>query len=39
MADYVTPAFERWRYYTDVPLSIIALGSLPLPLLELSGTS
>jgi len=36
MADsYVTPGLTRWRHYTDVPLMILAVGSLPLLLLEL----
>ncbi len=34
MADYVTPGLERWRY-TDGPLIVLAVGSLPLLLLEL----
>lgn len=36
MPDYVTPGLERWRTRTDVPLTIVALGSLPLLLLETS---
>jgi len=35
MVDYVTPGLERWRRCTDVPLLILAVGSLPLLLLEL----
>jgi len=35
MTDYVTPGLERWRRCTDVPLLMIAIGSLPLLLLEL----
>ncbi len=36
MADYVTPSLERWRRYTDGPLIVLAVGSLPLLLLELA---
>src|SRR3712207_5377770 len=32
---YMTPALERWRSRTDTPLVILAIGSLPLLLLEL----
>jgi voltage-gated potassium channel len=32
---YVTPGLERWRRATDVPLLILAIGSLPLLLLEI----
>lgn len=35
MPDYVTPGLARWRRTTDVPLLILAIGSLPLLLLEL----
>jgi len=35
MAGYVTPGLERWRHYTDVPLFMIAIGSLTLLFLEL----
>ncbi len=38
MPDYDTPGLERWRHYTDVPLLILAVGSLPLLLLELVRT-
>ena len=33
--DYMTPALERWRRWTDLPLVILAVGSLPLLLLDL----
>lgn len=33
--DYMTPALVRWRRATDAPLLILAVGSLPLLLLEL----
>lgn len=32
--DYTTPALVRWRHYTDGPLLVVAIGSLPLLLLE-----
>jgi voltage-gated potassium channel len=32
---YVTPALARWRRWTDGPLIVIAIGSLPFLLLEL----
>src|SRR4051794_21651085 len=35
VADYITPALERWRRATDVPLLVLAIGSLPLLILEL----
>ncbi len=35
-ADYETPALLRWRRATDVPLLVLAIGSLPLLLLELA---
>lgn len=35
-ADYVTPALERWRRYTDGPLIAVALASLPFLVLELA---
>jgi voltage-gated potassium channel len=35
MHDHVTPALETWRRRTDTPLLILAIGSLPLLLLEL----
>ena len=38
MTDYDTPALEQWRHYSDVPLLILAVGSLPLLLLELVRT-
>ena len=34
MGDYVTPGLERWRRHTDAPLIVLAIGSLPLLLLE-----
>lgn len=34
-SDYVTPALLRWRERTDAPLLVLAIGSLPLLLLEL----
>jgi voltage-gated potassium channel len=34
--DYVTPELERWRRVTDAPLLALAVGSLPLLLLELA---
>ena len=33
--EYLTPGLERWRKATDGPLLILAIGSLPLLLLEL----
>jgi len=36
MQDYVTPGLERWRRATDAPLLVLAVGSLPLLLLELA---
>ena len=33
--DYVTAGMERWRSATDVPLLVIAIGSLPLLVLEI----
>jgi voltage-gated potassium channel len=33
--DYMTPALASWRRYTDVPLLILAIGSLPILALEL----
>ena len=38
MTDYDTLALQRWRHYSDVPLLILAVGSLPLLLLELVRT-
>lgn len=32
---YETSALQRWRRATDLPLTILAIGSLPLLLLEL----
>ncbi|HEX5588597.1 MAG TPA: potassium channel family protein [Acidimicrobiia bacterium] len=34
-ADYMTPRLAAWRKWTDLPLLILAIGSLPLLLLEL----
>lgn len=36
MSDYSTPGLVRWRSLTDAPLLILAVGSLPLLLLELA---
>jgi voltage-gated potassium channel len=33
--DYMTPGLERWRRLTDLPMLILAIGSLPLLALEL----
>ena len=33
---YMTPALARWRRATDAPLLVVAIGSLPLLLLDLS---
>jgi voltage-gated potassium channel len=33
-ARYVTPSITRWRALTDVPLLVLAIGSLPILLLE-----
>ena len=33
--DHITPGLERWRRHTDAPLLVLAVGSLPLLLLEL----
>jgi voltage-gated potassium channel len=35
MTDYSTPRLETWRRWTDGPLLVLAIGSLPLLLLEL----
>lgn len=35
-ADYVTPGMARWRRATDAPLLVIAIGTLPLLVLELA---
>jgi voltage-gated potassium channel len=37
--DYMTPALERWRQLTSGPLLVLAIGTLPLLLLELRATS
>jgi voltage-gated potassium channel len=34
MSDYITPGLSTWRKWTDGPLLILAIGSLPLLLLE-----
>jgi voltage-gated potassium channel len=34
--NYMTPPLERWRRATDAPLLVLAIGSLPLLLLELA---
>jgi hypothetical protein len=34
-ASYLTPALERWRRWTDGPLVVLAVGTLPFLLLEL----
>lgn len=36
MADHLSPALERWRKRTDTPLLVLAIGSLPLLVLELA---
>ena len=36
MDDYMTPGLRTWRKWTDAPLLVLAIGSLPLLLLELS---
>lgn len=33
--DYMTPRLHTWRHYTDLPLVILAIGSLPILALEL----
>jgi voltage-gated potassium channel len=35
MTDYSTPRLETWRKWTDGPLLVLAIGSLPLLLLEI----
>jgi voltage-gated potassium channel len=35
---YVTPALERWRRWTDGPLTVLAIGTLPFLLLELGSS-
>jgi voltage-gated potassium channel len=32
---YMTPALARWRHWTDIPLLILAIGSLPILALEI----
>jgi voltage-gated potassium channel len=36
VSEYLTPGVVRWRRYTDAPLLALAVGSLPLLLLEVS---
>ena len=36
VSDYVTPGLVRWRTVTDAPLLILAVGSLPILLLEVA---
>lgn len=36
VSDYITPGLARWRGATDAPLLILAIGSLPLLLLEVA---
>ena len=36
MTDYLTPRLAAWRRRTDAPLLVLAIGSLPLLLLELT---
>lgn len=36
MSDYLTPGIVRWRRRTDAPLLALAIGSLPLLLLEVA---
>jgi voltage-gated potassium channel len=36
--DYLSPGLVRWREATDVPLMVLAIGSLPLLVLELAST-
>jgi len=38
-AQYLTPSLARWRRATDTPLLVVAIGSLPLLLLELERSS
>src|SRR5690349_24533095 len=35
MTDYITPKLAAWRRWTDGPLLVLAIGSLPLLLLEI----
>lgn len=35
MTDYITPRLATWRKWTDGPLLVLAIGSLPLLLLEI----
>lgn len=34
--EYMTPALTRWRHWTDIPLLVLAIGSLPILALELA---
>ncbi|HEY3671874.1 MAG TPA: ion channel [Acidimicrobiia bacterium] len=34
--EYMTPALARWRHWTDIPLLVLAIGSLPILALELA---
>src|SRR5215218_4509577 len=34
--EYMTPALARWRLWTDIPLLVLAIGSLPILALELA---
>src|SRR5438067_1222663 len=36
VTDYLTPGLIRWRKITDAPLLILAVGSLPILLLEVA---
>ncbi len=36
VSGYLTPGLVKWRKFTDAPLLILAVGSLPLLLLELA---
>lgn len=38
VTDYMSPGLTRWRERTDAPLMVIAIGSLPLLVLELAST-
>jgi voltage-gated potassium channel len=33
---YMTPSLARWRHWTDIPLLVLAIGSLPILALELA---
>jgi voltage-gated potassium channel len=35
-SEYRTPALARWRHWTDIPLLVLAIGSLPILALELA---